>query len=461
MPPLNHADVQHSSGAVAAREEGAAPRPAARIEALDVLRGVAICGILLMNIFSMGGVGHYPLTTFPARWNAEWVSWGLQTLFVQGAMRGLFTLLFGASMLLMLRRSEGARGEVGPIDAWARRSIALMGFGLVQWLLFVWPGEILWNYGLTALFLLAFRSARPRSWLIAAAVLMTALTANMAYRTWQEVGQLQQSYPALALERAGQPVSADARDAIAAERTYLADVHPSAADRADEIARRSHPRSLFKWSERFWDGENLGLTAWLDVAESMSFMLIGMALLRAGVLTGEASAATYRWMMIGGYGVGLALRGWLVWLAARTGWDMGLPIVSAATWTVALSSFQPARLLVTLGHVGLVMSVWRAGWLGRGTTLRALGRMTLTVYCLQSILGSVLFYGFGLVGAFGLPALWGIAAGIWVVTAVFCRLWLARFAMGPAERLIRSIAYGEFGWARRRQAGSTAAGMIG
>ena len=85
-----------------------AAAPAERIHTLDVLRGIAICGILLMNIHGMGDVADYPLTGFPAAWNGEWIAWGVQTIFVQGAMRGLFTILFGASMLIMLRRAEGA-----------------------------------------------------------------------------------------------------------------------------------------------------------------------------------------------------------------------------------------------------------------------------------------------------------------------------------------------------------------
>jgi len=462
MPPLLRTD-QHGSTATggSVARPTVADRPAGRIEALDVLRGVAICGILLMNIFSMGGVTEYPLSTFPAKWNAEWISWGLQTLLVQGAMRGLFTTMFGASMLLMLRGAHGPDGKAAPIDIWARRSLALMAFGTAQWALFLWPGEILWNYGVAGLFLLAFRSARTRTLLIAAAVLIAALSGNIAFRSWQQVDQLHQAYPAIAAQAVDRPIDADQRAAIAAERDSLAAVHPTSAKTAEEIERRTHAKSLLKWSEGYWAAENLGFTAWLDIAESVSFMLIGMALFRGGVLTGEARASTYRWMMLAGYGAGLPLRALLVALAARTGWDMGSPAAGTAGWTVALAVFQPARLLVTLGHIGLVMTVWRAGWLGRATTLRALGRMTLTVYCLQSILGSILFYGLGYVGAFGLPALWGIAVGIWIITALFCRAWLARFAMGPAERLIRSIAYGDFGWLERRRAGSTAAGVIG
>ncbi|WP_447413079.1 DUF418 domain-containing protein, partial [Clostridium perfringens] len=84
-------------------------------------------------------------------------------------------------------------------------------------------------------------------------------------------------------------------------------------------------------------------------------------------------------------------------------------------WAISEGLFQPARLLVTLGHVGAIALLFRSGALGEAVTLRALGRMTLSVYCLQAILGSILFYGFGLVGAFTLAQLWLIAGGIWIV----------------------------------------------
>lgn len=412
-----------------------------RIETLDVLRGVAICGILLMNIWKMGGVTELPLSHFPARIDAEWLTWGAQALLVDGAMRGLFTLLFGASMLLMLR--EVANGNVAPLDAWVRRSLGLMALGLFQWLVLQWPGEILWDYGVAGLFLLAFRSARPRTLLVAAALIIAGLSANTAYRSWQEVDQLHQAGPAAAALAAGRPIDADGRAAIAAAAAERIAIRPSAADRAAAIAQRTHLRSLLKWGEHFWTGENIGLSGWLEVAESVSFMVVGMALLRLGILTGAARAATYRWMMLVGYGGGLALRAILVTLAVRTGWDMSSPAVGTGAWTLALAVFQPARLLVTLGHVGLIVTLFRSGLLGAATTLRSLGRMTLTVYCLQSLITSILFYGFGFVGRWGLPTLWGIAALIWIATALFCRAWLARFAMGPAERALRRFAYGD------------------
>lgn len=415
-----------------------AARTPARIDSLDVLRGVAVCGILLMNIWGMGGVGDYPLSTFPARWNAEWVTWGVQTVFVQGAMRGLFTLLFGASMVLMLRRADGEDGRAAPIDVWARRSLVLMALGTLQWAVLMWPGEILWNYGVSGLFLLAFRTARPRTLLIAAAVLIAGLSADTAHWTWQQVDQYHQGTTAIVAGGARTP---EQRAAIKAVEAQHAAIHPAPALIAERVEQRTHLPTLLRWSANYWAGENIGITGWLDVAESVAFMLVGMAMFRAGVLTGAAPAATYRRMMLIGYGGGLAWRLVPVLLAARTGWDMGSSEVATWQWTVALAMFQPARLLVTLGHAGLVLWLLRAGAFGRARTLRALGRMALSVYCLQSLIGSTLFYGLGLLGRLSLLELWGVAAAIWVATALFCRWWLGRFEMGPVERVLRAVAY--------------------
>jgi uncharacterized protein len=464
LPPDSHPHgFAAAPGATLATAVPAAePRPtgaAERIHTLDVLRGVAICGILLMNIWTMGAVADHPLAHFPAGWTAEWISWAVQTIAVQGAMRGLFTLLFGAGMVLMLRRAEGVDGKATPLDIWARRCLALMACGTAQWALFLWPGEILWNYGVTGLFLLAFRTARPRTLLIAAALIIAGISANNAYWTHEQVVQLHQGAAWLDAG-AATPLSDDQAAAVRAERQARATIRPTAAAHRAEVERRTHWGSLIRWSAGYWATENLSVTGWLDVAESLSFMIVGMALFRLGWLTGDASAATYRRLMLGGYGVGLVWRALPVVLGVRSGLDMGSPLVAPVWWTLDEAAFEPARLAITLGHAGLIVTLLRAGWLGRAVTLRALGRMTLTVYCLQSVLGSILFYGFGLVGRFTLPALWLVAAGSWTVTALLCRWWLARFAMGPGEQLLRAIAYGTLpAWRRRAPAPTQPAGL--
>ena len=88
-----------------------------RIEVLDITRGIAVCGILAVNIFVMETIGSTQGRTFPAQWNADWIAWTMQRVLLEGPMRGLVMVLFGAGMLMMLRNAEGPRGQALPIDA--------------------------------------------------------------------------------------------------------------------------------------------------------------------------------------------------------------------------------------------------------------------------------------------------------------------------------------------------------
>lgn len=129
-----------------------------RLGSLDVLRGVAVCGILLMNIAMMGMLGDIARPPLPAMLDADWITYvGVRTFF-SGTMRGLFTLLFGAGMLIMLRRADEIGGE-GSIQAYLTRCFALILLGAANFAIFLWPGEILFNYGVVGMVLLLFRKA--------------------------------------------------------------------------------------------------------------------------------------------------------------------------------------------------------------------------------------------------------------------------------------------------------------
>ena len=425
-----------------------------RIDTLDLLRGVAICGILLMNIPIMGMAGDTGSPALPARWDANWVTWGIQTIFFEGTMRGLFTMLFGAGMLLMLRRAEGADPKVAPFDVWTRRCIALMILGVVQWAVFIWPGEILYLYGISGLFLLPLRTARPRTLIIVGALLLAGLSWEGGQKSYARATTLHSSVAASAAKATGKKLTEEQEKAIKAAAKARETYHPAAKDIAKEKKDRTHLPSLWGWSWGMWYEYNISPDVWDGVLESVGFMAIGMALYRTGVLTGAASGATYAWMMAMGYGGGLGLRLFFLWFGARTGYDFDAAKIIPAYSAFKNAAYEPVRLMITIGHVGLLVTLWRAGALGRAVTLRSLGRMALTVYSLQSILTSILFYGFGYVGAFDFAGLMLTTALIWIATALFCRLWLARHQMGPAEAFLRAVAYQTF--RRRQRAGADA-----
>lgn len=419
----------------------AASQRAGRYLLLDVMRGVALIGILPINMLVMGTIAGTDGLVYPVRWDAELFAWLFQQLFLEGATRGLFTLLFGAGVVLMLRKAEAA-GGLSPFEVWTRRCLALLLLGVGQFALFLWPGEILWTYGIAGLALPAFRTARPRTLFIWAAIILVGLSFLRAVTLAPTVDGFVAAGAAERLEAAGATLTEAQQAALDAGRHAETALRPPPAAIAAARDERTNLGSLFAWSASGWVDRHLATFSWPAVAESLAFMLIGMGLFRLGVLTREVERRTYWRLLLAGYGLGLAIRiADLAW-RARTGFELDLGRVVPEVSILRTSLYETARLGVTLGHVGLIALCCR--WLaaGRSQPIVALGRMSLTGYSLQSVITSALFYGVGLFGHLGPGGILLLSLAISAVIATFCVWWLQRYAMGPAEWLLRAIAYG-------------------
>ena len=423
-----------------------------RIDLLDVIRGVAVCGILAVNIFVMGTVGSTQGRRFPAQWNADWIAWTLQRLLLEGPMRGLFMVLFGAGMLMMLRKAEGEHPQIEPIDVWARRSLALLGLGVVHFLVLMWPGEILWTLGVAAFPLLAFRTARPRTLWIWALIIIACLSAHRAYSTSGYVESYQAALEGERAKREGRALTPEQEAGIAAAAGAASANYPDRQALEAEVEKRTTLVPLIKWSAAGWSYRHLEIYSWIGVAESLAFMLVGMALYRSGILTGTAPAQLYWRMLLAGGGIGLGLRMVDMWWQARTGFELDIHQLNPAMSLLRSAWYQPARLALTLGYIALFALLWRAGWRAWTSPFRAMGRTALTVYTLQSLLTSLLFYVLGYLGEFGAAGLLMVALCICIITAVFSMIWLRHRSMGPMEWLLRAVAYGTFSPSRKRAA---------
>ena len=162
-----HGDDDRGTGAAT----GAAAAPAARrIEALDFVRGVALCGILLMNITGFGLPDAYtnPVNAGGATGANLW-AWIVTEIGFEGTQRALFSMLFGASVILLTSRLEAA-GRADAADIYFRRNLWLVGFGMVNAFVFLWYGDILYAYGIIALFVFAVPQAWRAKWLLAIGV---------------------------------------------------------------------------------------------------------------------------------------------------------------------------------------------------------------------------------------------------------------------------------------------------
>ena len=171
--------------------------------------------------------------------------------------------------------------------------------------------------------------------------------------------------------------------------------------------------------------------------DMMPFMLIGMALLKWGVLSADRSVRFYATMMAVGYGIGIPLG--IYELGLLTAGDFG-PIAGAE----ASRTYQFSRLAMVAGHLGLVLAVIKLGlfkWLQRG--FAAAGQMALSNYIGQTLICTMLFYGFGfgLYGQFERYQLYLLVLAIAVVEISFSVIWLRNFRFGPLEWVWRSLTY--------------------
>jgi uncharacterized protein len=415
-----------------------------RLAVVDALRGFALCGILLINLPHMGWL---MAADEPVRGvrdgGASTILWWIENLLVSGTMRGLFSLLFGASMLLFLAKAE--RGSATPSEAnqlMLRRLFWLFMFGVLDATLLLWPGDILQIYAMAGLLVLPFATARPRKLAISAAIVIAALSAFMVFQQWPKRQIIAEGPTLQARVAAGQPLSPSQQKDFDRWNHWQTGKFATPNEIATERAVRlgGYGGNLAHMSKLSWEWliDWKATVRW--VLDAVGFMLVGMLLFRLRWLQAEASRRTYLALIGIGYGAGLPLKA----IGAVADWRLLMGEGPPHFWQFWLPAavMQAARLLVTFGHLGLFLWCWKTFAL-KFAPLQALGRMAFS-YLLQSALGALAFSGFGLAlwGRLSLVELWGLAAAIWAIEIVLAMSWLARFSMGPFERVWRALTYG-------------------
>lgn len=410
-----------------------------RIGMLDSTRGIAVLGILIMNITGFGLPRAYD---DPTNWGgsegANLAVWRIASLLFEGTMRGMFTLLFGAGALLFLQRHAARHPGLLPADLYLRRTIWLIVFGLVNAYLLLWPGDILYNYGVVGLLLFVFRNVAPRKLIAAAAVIMLLQTAVSVtewygYREASAAAEAAQS-----VRRDGKALSQEQSEAIDSFARINEQFKPSREelDATVSTMRKSYLGALGVVVPESWHFETVFFFQH-GLLESLGMMLLGMALLKYGVLTGAASRRAYATMMLVGYAIGLAVNVFEANNLARDDFSVDALLTSYLTYDLG-------RIPMTLGHVGLIGLLYQMSALSAAMrTFGLVGQMALTNYLSQSLICMVLFTGAGLAlyGHLERHDLYYVVAAIWLVQLIWSPLWLRRFRFGPVEWVWRSLTY--------------------
>ena len=445
---------------------GVAQPSGIRHETLDVARGVAVLGILWFNIFLFALP--FEAMVIPAVWGDEnglnTLIWEAMSVGVAGVMRGMFSILFGASALLLLSRAEGARGSTAAIDAYFRRLIWLIAIGSVHAYLLIWPHDILYAYGVLGMLLFPFRHARPTT-LIALGMALLVCSTIFTGRHVEEIGKanaaVEEVLPDAERERLqdSNPLieKMDGYD----ESSHLAPRLHLAADTAtdgrpltrDEMIDREYEAFVARLATEMTE-RHLGYLANLvamapdsfeqQTTEMISnhlldvgaFLLFGMALFKLNFLTGGWSTRRYVQIAAGGYAAGL-----LIGIVARIPTVEGT-MLDAVSHFASDYGFDLRRLMLALANFAIVALLVRSGLLeALRRRLAACGRMALTLYLAQTVVCNFIFLGYGLAqfGQLEHHQVAMVAVALTAAQLVVAPWVLARWRQGPMERLLRRL----------------------
>jgi uncharacterized protein len=396
-----------------------------RLVAMDVLRGFVLLGILVMNIqsFSMPMAAYPNPTAYGDLTGANLWVWMISHLFFDQKFITIFSMLFGAGIILMTGRAGADAGRVH-----RRRMGWLVLFGLLHAHL-LWYGDILYWYGVAGLAAYLFRNKAPRT-LFAVAVPLIAF-GSLLFVTFGFV------IPAEELARVRDTEWKPTAEVIAAE---------VAAYRGGFLDQATHRSPLALQFETFY----LLLFIW----KLVGLMLVGMALLKLDVFTARREPASYLKLAAAGFAIGLPLVAFGMRQNFAHGWSVEYSMFFGAQWNYWGSAF------VSLGYIGLFMWIVRSGVMQALTArLAAVGRMAFSNYIFHTVMATTIFYGHGL-GLFGSVERTGqvaIVLLIWTVQLVVSPIWLRHYQFGPLEWAWRSLTYGAL-QPMRRAAGVAMAG---
>jgi len=387
-----------------------------RLVILDALRGVATLGILIMNIqlFSMVSSAYLNPTTFGDLNNANYWVWYLSHLFADMKFMSIFSMLFGAGIVLM---SDRRTAQGLPVTRFHFRR---MGWLLVLGLLhahLLWPGDILVSYALCGMAVFHFRNFSPLVlWITGLLCFSVAsglsILTGLSIPFWppEDVIQMQQE--------TWQPGATEINKEL---KTQL-------GSWLQQLPLRS-TQAFFLETFVF-----LFTLAW----RCSGLMLIGMALYKQGILTGLRSKATYWFLIVIAACIGIPVTMYGIHENFANEWNMSYSFFLGDQFNYWASP------LISLGYAGAVILIFKTPNLEKmARPIARVGQMALSNYLLQTVLCTTLFYGhgFGQFGKFSRVEQLITVLAVSLLQVVFSCFWLRYFRFGPFEWLWRSLTY--------------------
>lgn len=383
-----------------------------RIHSLDLLRGFALLGILIMNIISISniGMGYVNPTIGAGIEGYNGYFYGFAYLFADMRFMSLFSILFGAGVLLFAESIE--RKELSPKKYHYKRMFFLLLFGMIHAYL-IWMGDILVSYAICGSIVFLMRKWRTRTiWIIGVIFFLIPVLLSLMNYAFAPPQELEKAYSFWI------PTQIEIDEEIAAYTgTYM-----------DQMAPR------FKSAVQ--------MQTFLFLIEMMwrvlSMMLLGMLLYRSKVLTAGRDYVFYKKLMVFAFAIGLLLSATGLYRSYANEWN--------GVWTMSVGHQYNyiASVFVALGYIGLIM-MWSKSdfWTSMKLRLQAVGRLAFTNYIGTSVICTFIFYGHGLgmFGRFDRLQQWGVILLVWLIILIISPLVLKKYKQGPLEKLWRKLTY--------------------
>jgi len=392
-----------------------------RILSLDIIRGIAVMGIFSVNVVGMSMLEqayfYPPAYGFDSL--GDKIMWAANFIVVDGKFRSLFSILFDASMVLVIERAVAA-GKAGWKVHYARMAVLLL-FGLAHFYL-LWWGDILSNYALVGMIAFVFWRLKPK-WLVLAAVVSLGLMYGPTIVFGgQQIAKMQ--------AKAAPTATPEQRAAYEEQMRGLTPTPEALAEaKAAHASIPAHVESTLEEQPMrpFNSVPGYGL-------ETLGLMLLGMAGYKSGFLTGSWSRRRYAQVAAGLVGISLAVYGFAAWQILRADFA---PLTYFPWDQIYVSPLHPFS---AMGDAALIMLVLRRGAIAE--RVAAVGRAAFTNYLGATLIGIVLFYefGFGLFGEVSRGQAWLFVPFVWALMLLWSKWWLDRYRYGPFEWAWRSLS---------------------
>jgi uncharacterized protein len=401
-----------------------APGPSGgRIVALDALRGIAVAGIALMNvyIYALPPAAYFNPATAGSESALDAIDWALSFLLVEDKFRSLFAMLFGAGVAILIERAgKDRRGH--PLRDHALRMLVLFAIGGAHAILLA-NNDVLRLYAMAGLFVPLFLRLDARRLLVAGGILMVL----------HVIGGTLIAYQWLTAEPGTQ-------QALLPDWAFGA--NPDALRYGQMIGTESFAERFARRIAGFGPALETQVPG---IPSALGTMLVGAGLWRSGLLQGSWPRA--RCLALARKLALIALPPLVLLMLV----DMWTGFTGAVVGPVSLFWSLPFDLLLAIAYAALVMALFAGRESALRRVLAATGRLSLTNYLLTSVVFALLFnsWGLGLYGTVSRGGAFALAFVPIVLMLIWSPLWLARFRQGPFEWLWRGIARGRFGPIRR------------